>query len=117
MADEPTMEQEAERFASSLAERTEKFRTGDADPYEDDDEGDIPETYGHDIVIRVHCYGGGPAGGVEFDCQRGRYGLDWVSARTWHQDWFQPKGYAPLDNDTADFLFQHWGIGSALGEG
>lgn len=116
MTNELTMEQEATEYAARLIEVCAPFVAGEIDSFDDADERvhDLPDAYGHDILIRVHCYGGGPAGGVEFDCVREPHGLDFSSARTWHQDWFQPKGYAQLDTGTAEFLFQHWGLEYAL---
>lgn len=73
--------------------------------------------YGIDakIVVTATLYGGGPAGGIDFHCTRERYGLELDYARVWHQDWFLPKGYADLDNDVAERLFQIWGIEYAGG--
>lgn len=68
------------------------------------------------IVVDVTLYGGGPAGGIEFECEKGRYGLVMLSAQVWHQDWFQPKGYAVLDDDTAEPLFQLWGLEYMMGD-
>lgn len=65
---------------------------------------------GISMTVDVTLYGGGPAGGVEFDVEKGRYGLEMLGARVWHQDWFEPKGYAPLDDDTASRLFNLWGL-------
>ena len=65
---------------------------------------------GVSFVVDVTMYGGGPAGGIEFTCDRGTYGLEPMSARVWHQDWFQPKGYADLDTETMDTLWEVWGL-------
>lgn len=65
---------------------------------------------GISMTVDVILYGGGPAGGIEFDVEKGRFGLEMLSARVWHQDWFEPKGYAPLDDDTASRLFDAWGL-------
>lgn len=62
------------------------------------------------ITIDVTLGTGGPASGVEFDCERETYGLDWTSARVWHQDWFTSRGYAELDTDTAQRLWDIWGL-------
>ena len=68
------------------------------------------------IVVDVELYGGGPAGGIRFECERGDYGvLDMLSCRAWHQDWFQPKGWSTVDDDTANFLFDAWCIESMGG--
>ncbi len=114
---EATMEQEATDWATRLHERCKPFVDGEVDPFDNDDEraSDLPECYGFDLKILIHCYGGGPAGGVEFDVQRGDYGqLEFRAARTWHQDWYQPKGYAALDDETGEFLFNLWAIESVL---
>ncbi len=105
-----TMAQEAERWAASLEERTRPFIDGDADLFDDDDERthELPDAYDVGTVLRVLCYGGGPAGGVEFDVTR--EGDDFTAARVWHQDWFEPKGYAPLDDDVAQVLWDYWGL-------
>lgn len=73
---------------------------------------DAPYGIGVTITINVELYGGGPAGGVEFECERERYGLSWTRAHLWHQDWFQPKGYVKLDDDMADRLWAAWGLES-----
>jgi len=70
----------------------------------------LPENACYDSILRVHCYGGGPAGGVEFVFDN-KDSSNWESARTWHQDWGTPIGYADLDEETADFLWWHWGMG------
>lgn len=110
--------------AAEYAERLEGYVTEALQSAEDDPEfdiwdregdNDLPEAYGADIVIRIHTYGGGPAGGVEFDVDSDR--RSFMTARTWHQDWFQPKGYAPLDNDTAEFLWDYWYLEGYLQEG
>lgn len=62
------------------------------------------------VTVEVLLYTGGPAGGVTFECERDDYGhLDWLSARVWHQDWFTPKHWWPLDDDTAQSLWDLWG--------
>lgn len=65
---------------------------------------------GVDFTVNVTMYGGGPAGGIEFECGRTRHGLEMYSGRVWHQDWFQPKGWASLDDDTASRLWDTWGL-------
>ncbi len=69
-------------------------------------------TYGIEtrVTLDVHLYGGGPAGGIEFEVDRGRWGWEVTRARFWHQDWFQPRGYVNIDNDVADRLFELWGL-------
>lgn len=110
------MDAEAREFSDRLDEiRAEITRREESDPdfdRYDDPDGLMPEAYGSDIVVRVHCYGGGPAGGVEFDIDSER--RDFTAARTWHQDWFQSKGYAPLDTDTAQMLWDYWYVEGML---
>lgn len=65
---------------------------------------------GVSFTVDVTLYGGGPAGGIEFECGRTRYGLEMYSARQWHQDWFEPKGWAALDDDVASYLWEAWGL-------
>lgn len=72
---------------------------------------------GVSIVVDVQMYGGGPAGGIEFECEREEYGLSMLRARVWHQDWFKERGYWPLSDDVAEALFQRWGLEYAAGEG
>lgn len=72
-------------------------------------EWELPSNECHDTIIRVHCYGGGPAGGVEFKLNV--EDNDWATAHTWHQEWFEPRVYAELDDDTAQFLWDWWGFG------
>lgn len=69
-------------------------------------------TYGMTVLTTVHVelYGGGPAGGVEFTFL-GKPSWDSLqSARAWHQDWFQPKGYWDLGDEVAGRLFDRWGV-------
>lgn len=71
-----------------------------------------PYGVGTEIIVNVELYGGGPAGGVEFTCQRARYGLEFVSARVWHNDWFQSRGWANLSDDVAERMWGAWGLES-----
>lgn len=70
------------------------------------------QNYGADIsfTVDVTLYGGGPAGGIEFECGRTQYGLEMYSARQWHQDWFQSKGWVPVDDEVASYLWERWGL-------
>ena len=96
----------ARRLASAYRGTVAAFQVTDQD--EDSQEyWDLPECAATDNIIRVHCQGGGPAGGVEFELDNNG---SWMAAHTWYQDWGTPKGYAELDEDTADFLFTHWGF-------
>lgn len=74
---------------------------------------EMPYGVGTTITVEITLYGGGPAGGIEFECNRSPYGgLEWQTARLWHNDWFQPKGWVTLDNDTAQTLWDLWGLES-----
>lgn len=68
------------------------------------------------ITVTATIYTGGPAGGIDFECDMGRYGLEYVSARAWHQDWFTAKEYVDLDDTLGERLFTAWGIEYAMGE-
>lgn len=94
-----------------LAERA-PGRFGLEEAYEEADMELMDRPYGISVTMQVEVmlYGGGPAGGVIFDCEQNKRGLEMLSARAWHQDWFQPKGYWPLDDDTAERYFELWGI-------
>jgi hypothetical protein len=63
-----------------------------------------------EITIDVTLYTGGPAGGVEFKAERTKHGFEMISARTWHQEWFETRSYAVLDPARAEDLFQLWGL-------
>jgi hypothetical protein len=111
-----TMEQLARELARSLeADVEEHQRLQDADDSDAADEkyeelADRALSIDTRIRIDVLLYTGGPAGGIEFDCERNGSYLEWTSARVWHQDWFQEKGYWSLDRDTADWLWNMWGL-------
>jgi hypothetical protein len=116
--DNPSMEQCAREHADRLSEEVRRLIA-----FEDADKGewkavqelreDLEQrNYGAGIsyVIDVTLYGGGPAGGIQFECSKGSYGLEMDSARAWHQDWFQPKGWTDLDSDVATRLWDLWGL-------
>lgn len=65
-----------------------------------------------EVRINVTLYTGGPAGGVEFEVGRPARGEGWeyVSARAWHQEWFELKEYVPLDDAIGEELFERWGV-------
>lgn len=113
-----SMEQCAREHAESLAEDVRRLIAfedagkGDWKAVEEFREGLEQRNYGAGVkfTIEVTMYGGGPAGGIEFDCSEGRWGLECGSARVWHQDWFQPKGWADLDDDVAQRLWNMWGL-------
>ena len=65
------------------------------------------------VRVEVLLYTGGPAGGVTFECERGRFGLEMTSARVWHQDWYTGREYVDLDDDTAQALWDAWGCEAA----
>lgn len=71
---------------------------------------DRPYGVSTEIIVNVELYGGGPAGGVEFTCQRGRHSLEFTSARVWHNDWFQSRGWATLSDDVAQRMWDAWGL-------
>ena len=97
----------ARHLVTQYAKQVEAYQKVDCD--EDSQEyWDLPECSAIDNIIRVHCQGGGPAGGVEFELDDNG---SWTCAYTWFQDWGTPKGYAHLDEEVADFLFAHWGLG------
>lgn len=58
------------------------------------------------ITITVLTGTGGPANGIDFECdiEDGRCVL--IRARTWWQDWFVEKAYAPLEDRTAQNMFE-----------
>jgi hypothetical protein len=55
-------------------------------------------------MIRVTLGTGGPAYGVDFDVDHGLM----IRGRAWHQDWFEAKGYADLNYETAEYLWNAW---------
>ena len=56
-------------------------------------------------------YAGGPAGGVEFRVEQHESGgWEYISARAWHQEWFELKEYWPLDDALGEELFERWGV-------
>ena len=67
------------------------------------------------VRVEVLLYTGGPAGGVTFGCERRAGWLDMTSARVWHQDWYTPREYVNLDDDTARTLWDAWGCEFAGG--
>lgn len=119
-----TMEEGARKLRDSLEEdlarlaRIEELRDrapgrfGLDEAWEEAEMELYEKPYGISVTMQVEVmlYGGGPAGGVIFDCEQNKRGLEMLSARAWHQDWFQPKGYWPLDDDTAERFFELWGI-------
>lgn len=120
--EQPTMEQEARESAArleQLVERATRLRNlGRADDAAEELEDEIRERpYGISLstTIEVELYGGGPAGGIHFEVYRDSPDDPWEygSARVWHQDWFQPKGWANLDDDVATYLWEAWGLAFA----
>ena len=121
---EKTMEHCARDFKRTLEERLERIervremteradgRFGLQEELErlQDEWADPPYGVSSKIIMNVELYGGGPAGGVEFTCEKGRHGLEWVAARLWHQDWYQSKGYVELDVDLAQQMWDAWGL-------
>lgn len=66
-----------------------------------------------EMTVNVTLGTGGPANGVEFTVTKHeRYGLEVTGARAWWQDWFTGKTYESLDDDTAEFLADIWGVSS-----
>jgi len=66
-----------------------------------------------EMTVNVTLGTGGPARGVEFSVeQHERFGLVVTSARAWWQDWFTGKTYDSLDEDTAEYLADVWGVTS-----
>lgn len=123
----PSMLEEAQRHARSIEKEIEQLKRltelnnrglcSDEvlDEIREDFEG---RNYGAGITITidVQMYGGGPAGGIEFECQKGSWGLEMLRADVWHNDWFQERGRTRLDDDVAEYLFQLWGLESMMGE-
>lgn len=119
MTEEMTMEERARKLRDRLEstiERVSRLRSlGDRGEEAGDTLAEQELDYlsaDIEITIDVTLYTGGPAGGVEFKCYRDGSYLELDTARVWHQDWFKAKGYAPLDNDTAQCLWYTWGLGS-----
>lgn len=124
--EELTMEERARRNRDDLeamVQRLEKLRSLNhrnlcSDEALEEYEGELrdrPYGIGTTIIVEVELYGGGPAGGVHFHCDRGEHGLELIRAEVWHQDWFQPKGFSRLDDDVAEALFDLWGCEYAGG--
>lgn len=97
----------ADRYADYLVECIEHLVAN-----EEEAEDNMPECHSVDVTVSILCYGGGPAGGVEFDLNQA--GDDWVRARTWNQEWFEPRKYSDLDEDTAQFLWDWWDVKGKL---
>ncbi len=125
--DRPSMLEEAIRHRDSIVERVMQLQRLEALSLKgrcsDDVLDEIREEIegwnygaGVTITIAVQMYGGGPAGGIEFECQTGDYGLEMLRAEVWHQDWFQERGRTRLDDDVAEYLFELWSL-SSLTEG
>lgn len=69
------------------------------------------------FLVDVTLTTGGPAAGVVFECERNHHGeLYYHNARAWHQDWFTGKAYSSLDDDTAECLWQLWGLEFVAGQ-
>lgn len=69
------------------------------------------------FVVDVTLYTGGPAQGVEFLCERNHHGkLYYHNAAVWYQDWFTSRAYSTLDDDTAECLWQLWGLEFVAGQ-
>ena len=129
--DRPTMEQEARKHLGYITEELAKIErlrelhdtaeqngSGLEEMLEkaleeaEDEMRERPYGVSTSITVEVELYGGGPAGGIHFECTKNGGYLEWHAARMWHQDWFQPKGWVTLDDDTADTLWNYWGLES-----
>lgn len=111
---------EAERFARDLAAEASRYsrlvnleRRGEraADNLRDG-LTERPLSIELKSTIEVLIGTGGPACGVRFQVSRQKWGWEMESGSVWWQDWFTPKVYEPLDDETAQTLFDLWGCES-----
>lgn len=114
----PTSDQSAAHYAAYLAERVAEVQAATSDEQRENLLEEMNYlAAGVDVIttVVVHCFGGGPAGGVEFDCTIHPEGdVTMHRARAWFQNWWQPKGTVTLDESIAESLWEMWGIESNL---
>jgi hypothetical protein len=69
------------------------------------------------FLVDVTLSTGGPAAGVVFECERNHHGvLEYHNARAYHVNWFTSRAYSTLDDDTAECLWQLWGLEYVAGQ-
>lgn len=120
MTERPSALAEAQRLVADLAETVDHISRlrdlGERGESAGDELADdlMSRPLCADVITRINVtlYTGGPAGGVEFevDCMERGGGWEYVSARAWHQEWFELKEYVPLDDAIGEELFERWGV-------
>ena len=93
---------DARRGAARYAELVTEYVN---DWWDNDNDENLPTNHSEDYYIRVMCYGGGPAGGIEFKVTADQ--ADWMTAHAWHQEWGSQVQYFELEDDIAAFLWEY----------